>query len=479
MGKKKKKRKAQARADSADVRRDFMDYDSRGITPMRFGDTRPQYYSSGSQNYAMLASLYHSSGIARKIVNKPAKDAVRNGWRLVIPDDPEMQADYQQAMDKLKLKKALSEEIIYQRLYGDGYITIGTRELSPSPDPYQPIDTDHLLSVQFVHAFGQTHVQRYQTDDNPYSETYGQEQAVVYSPTSSGYKIGPNGEIIPTGENASTVVIDKSRYFHASLDKLEDDETGTSILQACFDQIKAADTALYSTGKMLFEYTLKSFKSDQMANEEDEDKFDSDYRKLADGMSTESLVLMASDEDLTKISTNVSGIQALYDYIWQQMAAVSDIPRSVFIGEQAGTLAGASQDVINYYDGIKSIQEDILKPQIEYIMKLLFMSSQVCGGPVDPGSINWSIEFNPLWSADDKTQSETLLNTVNAASTAVSAGIIDPDEGKAMLAGQSNNAVQSLKVTVGDSVDQDMLTRGQLKSYRRWLKKEMRRLDDG
>lgn len=98
---------------------------------------------------------------------------------------------------------------------------------------------------------------------------------------------------------------------------------------------------------------------------------------------------------------------------------------------------------------------------------------------MDPGSINWTIEFNPLWSADDKTQSETLLNTVNAASTAVSAGIIDPDEGKAMLAGQSNNSVQPLKVTVGDSVDQDTLTRSQLKSYRKWLKKEMRRLDDG
>ena len=40
------------------------------------------------QNYDELNDEYKHNAIARRIVAKPAEDATRNGWRLVIPDDP-------------------------------------------------------------------------------------------------------------------------------------------------------------------------------------------------------------------------------------------------------------------------------------------------------------------------------------------------------------------------------------------------------
>ena len=124
------------------------------------------------------------------------------------------------------------------------------------------------------------------------------------------------------------------------------------------------------------------------------------------------------------------------------------------LGEQAGTLAGATTDVANYYDGVKSLQEELLRPQLERIIELLMWSTDVAGGSEDPDSVDWKLVFNPLWSADDKTQSETFQNTANAVATLVNSGIKDTDEANQMVDGQNNNAVQGMQTqTKGDSID--------------------------
>ena len=79
MGKKKKKKKKAVRTDSASqphlttsqIRKDFIDYNSKGRTPQRFGDTRWQM-TDDSQDYAELNNMYKHNGLAHKIVAKPA-----------------------------------------------------------------------------------------------------------------------------------------------------------------------------------------------------------------------------------------------------------------------------------------------------------------------------------------------------------------------------------------------------------------------
>lgn len=431
---------------------DFMDYESKGITPQRFGDTRPQY-TSEKQNYEELNNLYRKNGIVHKIVSKPAKDATRNGWRLIIPDNPTKQADYQKALDDLDLKKMLAQELIYERLHGDGYVTLGVMENSKTSN-YDPLDPNNIKQVIFVHPFGEEHVQKIETNNDPTSNDYLKESKLKLNPTKTDDDVDKNGNVVSKMQKLDPIVIDATRYFHISLDKMEDDTTGNSIVTRCFDQIKTLDTALYSVGKMLYEYTFKVLYSNRIYGESDAD-FKKEYYELAQGMSTEGLGVFTEDERLDKLSTNPSGIQNLLDFAWQNLSAASNIPKSVLTGEQSGTLAGASQDVVNYYDGIKAMQEEILRPQIEHIVELIMYSSAIGGGPEDPDNLDWKIEFNPLQSPDDKTQSETLVNYVNAASTLVGAGIKSPDEAAQMLAGQNNNNVTGMQDKTDSKQDID------------------------
>lgn len=423
-----------------------------------------------NKNYKLFNNRYKNDAIARRIVAKPAEDATRNGFRLVIPDDPEKQDKYQDALDKLRLGDALTKQLIYQRLHGDGYITFGIEETgNGDADLQKPVKNDCIRDVTFVHAFGQTHISQSVYNDDPTDKNYQKEKSIKIIPTNSAFNFDENGNPDFKPEKNRDIIIDKSRYFHISLDKLEDDSTGTSVLTRCAEQLKAMNIALETAGKILREYSIKVFNSANL-KDVDDDKFYELVSAFSDAMNTESVAVIGPDDKLTKLSTPTNGMDTLLDFVWQTLSAACNIPKSVLTGEQAGSLAGASQDVINYYDTVKATQETMLKPEIEYIVRLLMYASDVGDGSEDPDGFEWHIEFNPLWSPDDKTQSDTLLNHVNAASTLVGAGIYNTDEARRMLDGQGNNAIQGMQSTTKKDTS-DEPTPEQIKQYLDDIKK--------
>lgn len=429
-------------------------------------------YELTREDYQDLDNQTKTDAITHKIVYKPAEDATRNGFRIVIPSDAKLQQAMQKKLNDLKLQTSLKQQEVFQRSNGDGYLTIGVKELNPTSTD-TPIDPQNLLDVVFVHAFGQAHIKAYQTNDDPTSVDYGKEQAIVVQPTTNGYTVSKNGDQIEDPKPVETVVIDQSRYCHISLDKFEDDIHGTSIIQRCHNQIKNMSIATETVGKMLREFTFKIVKSDHLMGE-NATKFRRDKEEMSQSLNTEATAFINSEDDIVKLSTPTNGINTLLDFAWQDLAAASNIPKSVLTGEQAGTLAGASQDVANYYDTVKATQEQELKPEIEKIVKLLFWAQDVGGGSVDPDSIDWHIEFNPLWTPDDKTMAQTNLINTQAAVARVGAGMQAPDEAMASLNGMSNNQIQPAQNMAVDSADaekefESQFTPEQVEQYKKDL----------
>ena len=429
-------------------------------------------YELTREDYQDLDNQYKTDAITHKVVSKPAEDATRNGFRLVISGNEKLQQRMQKKLDSLNLQSVLAQQIVFQRSNGDGYLTIGVKELNPTSTD-TPIDPENLLDVAFVHSFGQTHIKAYQTNDDPTSIDYGKEQAIVVQPTTNGYTVNKSGDQIADPKPVETVVIDQSRYCHISLDKFEDDIHGTSIIQRCKNQIKNMSIATETVGKMLREFTFKIVKSDSLMGESPV-KFRQDKEEMNQSLNTEATAFINSKDDIVKLSTPTNGINTLLDFAWQDLAAASNIPKSVLTGEQAGTLAGASQDIANYYDTVKAMQEQELKPEIEKIVKLLFWAQDVGNGSVDPDSIDWHIEFNPLWTPDDKTLAQTNWINTQAAVARVGAGMQAPDEAMASLNGMSNNQIQPAQNMAVDSADaekefESQFTPEQVEQYKKDL----------
>ncbi|MBD5430132.1 phage portal protein [Lactobacillus sp.] len=418
-------------------------------------------------DYYKLSESYHTNGIARKLVAKPAEDATRNGWRLVINGDEKKQKVYQQALSALNLRAAFSQEIIYQRLYGDGYITFGIDEISKTRTDI-PLMADNIKNVKYVNAFSPINVVQTRVNDNPMSEDYGNESAVVVNITSNGESVDKDGNIKFEPLTTEKIVIDKSRYFHVSLDKMEDDETGNSILVRCQDQVDALDSAIKSTNEFLETYNTRAYFSSNVTNLEAGKK-----RKLMElfekGLRNQSFLLAGDKDRFENISPTLSGINDLFTHSWEQLTAVSEIPKSIMIGQQAGTLAGASVDVQNYYMMVKSLQEEVIKPQLVKIVEMLMWSSDIGGISEDPTSLDWKIEFNPLYSDDNKTQAETFRIYANTLSTLVTTGIIGLDEAASMLESQDNNSVHMMQMSKNDSLEEPEYSKEELDKYKKIL----------
>lgn len=435
----------------SETRNDFMDQNVKGTKFDFAGGSRPLKSHVDDWQNGELETEFKSSGIAHKIICKPAQDATRNGFTISIPSNPKLQEQYQKALDDLNINNKLEQELEYRNLYGDGYLSIGVEEesttgiLSGSNNEsdnkqlYNPIDLDNITRVAFLHPFGSNNVEEVQLGTNPMEQDYLREDKLVLKEPQKAPNIDKFGNVISNGSEQEKIVIDSSRYCHMALDKLEQDTFGTSMLNRCKDAIQTMDSALFSCIKLVREYNLKVYKSRSLTSEPDPKVRQQLHNMLDYGVRTASIMAIAQDEDVENVSSNVNGIQALYDFAWQNLASACGIPKSVLTGEQSGTLAGASQDVINYYDMVKSIQENDLKPQIMYITRLLMLSSDVCGGVLDPDSIQWDIKFTPLWSTDDKTRSEAMYNITRSASLLVSGGMATPDQAVEFIKALSNN----------------------------------------
>ena len=427
---------------------DFMDYESKGVTPSRFGDTSSfisTRYLDRKYNYKQADHLFKSNALANRIARLPAETATRNGWRIVINNNDEKQVVYQAALDALLPKEKIASEIIYRNIIGDASLNVNVDEKHRT-SLEQPLDPHNILKVNSINAFSQMHVKANQICNNPTLENFGKEEKLVLEGLSDGSD--------DNSKEPESITIDSSRYRHISLDKMEDDATGTSLLMRCYDQIKTLDTVLYSTGKMLYEYNMKVWKNDAYFDLSDDDQRKTDHR-MSRGMSTESLVVVGKDDDLEKVSNNPGGIDSLFSFAWQQLSTATGIPKSILMGEQAGTLAGASQDVVNYYDSIGALQEQVIKPQLEWLVKLLMWSENVGGGSEDPESLDWHIEFYPLQRLTDSEKIDNLGKLSTALSTAINGGFLTTAEAHDILLQQTTNESIPIQLT-GDSVDDDI-----------------------
>lgn len=418
-------------------------------------------------DYDLLSNEYHKNGIARKLVAKPAEDATRNGWRLVINGNDEKQRIYQQALSALNLRQAFTQEIIYQRLYGDGYLTFGIDELNKTRTDI-PLVIENIKSVEYINAFSPVNVIQTQVNNNPLSSEYGNESAVVVNITNQGEDVDKDGNITYKPLANEKVVIDKSRYFHISLDKMEDDNTGNSILVRCQDQIEALEASMRSTKKFLDTFNVRAYFSSQTLTLSPDAKRDL-MGLFANALKTQGFLIAGDKDRFENISPNLSGLNDLFNHSWEQLTAVSEIPRSIMIGNQSGTLAGAGTDVQNYYMMVKTLQEEIIKPQLQEIVKMLMWSTNVGGASEDPETLDWKIEFNPLYSDDNKTQAETFQTYANALATLVNNGIISIDDAAQMLASQDNNAVHMMQSVKQDAADAPEFTKEELAKYKELL----------
>ncbi|MBD8026435.1 DUF1073 domain-containing protein [Ureibacillus sp. Re31] len=403
------------------MRNDFMQGNGKANSKDKL--TRQVAGARRKLSHEEISNLYADSRIVQNIIDIPAEDMTRNWFTLRMKDE-KLARDIMSKLADLNAKNAFKKMRSYERLRGDGFISLGVTQANKF-NLADPLDMNKLYSVDYLHAFSSLKVNEFLINEDVFDFNYGQLEKLRINRASR------NG--IQSVESESSVHI--SRLLHDQTRRLEDEYQGQSLLEPLYDILTVFDTSIWSVGQILHDFTFKVYKSKDIEELSTEDK--RHLSMIMDFMfRTEALAMIGADEELSKQTTPVAGIKDLLDFVWDLLAGAARMPKTVIKGQEAGTITGAQYDVMNYYSRIVADQENEMKPHLEKLIRMLLMSEKELGGRIDPDKIEWEIKFNPLWSVDSKTDAEIRKLVAETDQIYITNGVLMSDEVRETRFGQ-------------------------------------------
>ncbi|MDO6395454.1 DUF1073 domain-containing protein [Leptospira santarosai] len=387
----------------------------RGTDTDKLNQLRPTSYFFPPEE---CRAWYRANGFFANIVDAPAEDATRE-WITIKTnmDGAENELNVSRLimnrLEELKLQQKLRDLIRFSRLYQEGgFLFYGLN----APVPQTTLNImdpapNEINKIAYINVFGPDRVAL--TDRS-------------LSPLAASYHI-PDVRI-------DGYLVHDSRYSWLCPSYVAEDGRGVSVIETVIAAIIAQDTALHSISSMLYEAGAKIFKSKKVdeLGEAEVGKF---LRQLRAVLSSQSLVAIDGDEELVRLESNLNstGLKDSLEFIFENLAGLSRIPKSRLNGQAQGTITSGQFDFRSYYDDIARDQENDLRPIIEKAIRLIIRERQgeiyrKLNGQVD--SLDWRLEFNPLWKLSEKEAAEIDLIRARETDIYMSRGAISPVEAR-------------------------------------------------
>lgn len=347
------------------------------------------------QQQALAA--YRSDWIARKVVDIPAFDMIREGrnWQADANDIEKLEAEEARLQLWPKLAKALK----LARLYGGSAIILGMGDTNPS----LPLDVERVGAddLNFIHVASMYEISAGETNRDAASPQWG--EPVRYTMPNAG---GPGLNLHP-----SRVI----PFIGCEVPDLTFSRGwGDSVLMAIDEAVKNAGLAATSIAQLLNEAKVDVFKiPDLMQNVADpawREKMIQRLELAQQGKSITNALAMDANEDYTQKSVNFAQLPEILRLYLQVAAGAADIPATRLLGQSPdGLNATGEGDLRNYYDRLAAEQEVYLRPRLERIDEVLIRSA--LGNR--PAEVHFA--FAPLWQISEKEKADIFKTKADGA----------------------------------------------------------------
>lgn len=372
-----------------------------------------------------IRNFYMSNGFIENIVDGPAEDAVRE-WITIKTnrdnDDPDNGTEglgisrlIINRMDELKVREKVRDIIRFSRMYQEGgFIYCGVIADKPQTFMELALPMPEIDYIDFINVFGPDYVSIIDSATNPLSKYYHRRKYYI----------------------AGTEIHD-SRIWHMVRNYLPEERKGISVVATILDPIIAQDTALWSVSSLVYEMAVWVFKSPGMKTMSP-DKLAETLANMKAVISTQSCMGIAEDEELQRITGTDAGksiLKEMFDFIMENLAGMAHMPKSRLMGQAQGTITSGQYDLRGYYEGIAKFQETEVRHLIYWIIELVLRERkgeiyETLGS--DISTLDWEVEFNPLWSEDPKEQAERELKESQRDQIYINSAVLSPSEVKQM-----------------------------------------------
>lgn len=403
-----------------------------------------RWFSEGSRHYLSeqeLDEIYEFSRFARRIVERPARDATRPGVEVRKGDTKER--PLKRHLDKkFDISGKLREAHIAARHTGGAAWLL---MIDDGNDLDEPVNWKNIKSLNAIHVFDRFDLspETYVSDlDDP---DYGKPETYDFHPESEGADVtdpilGPNGEPINDGAD-----IHADRVVRFVGERVRDsrissyDGWGQSTIESTYKALKDIGIASEATSSAVHEFQFQILKIaglHQLLTEVEGGKGMFEDRLTAMKLSKSILNAVALDadrgEDLQQRSVDFSGLKEAWSIIQQVFSAVTGIPLSLAFGLMpSGLSSNDDTGRENYFDDVDDHRDDVYKPAIMRVVEVLLRSDDVEAGLGMLESLNaW---FGPLDEKSEVEQAEEFSTYASAISGLVKNRVIGPETAKRLL----------------------------------------------
>lgn len=351
-----------------------------------------------------ITQLFNGNDLAHRIIVDPVEEMLRRGW------ESDAGSAAEDRFRELAGDEHVQDAAIWARAYGGGAIFIG----APYGDTAEPLPEGKALEVDFLHVLDKRDIVPESWDLDPRSPTFG--KPLLYMLV------------------LDTAVSSTPRYVHASRIVRFDGATcdrqtlrsrqgwRLSVLQRTFEVLRAHDIGWDAALAILSDFSQGVFKMSnvlEMMSGPNAQKF-IERMRIADmtRSSLRALVIDKDKEEFTREASPTTGLPELLDRFMMRLAASCDPPMPVtklYGRAPAGLNATGESDMKNWYDGLATRREKLIKPAYERLLGIL------SGKAV-------KVKFPSLYEPTDQEKAATAGAWAQADKALVEAGIVTEEE---------------------------------------------------
>jgi hypothetical protein len=349
-------------------------------------------YTSFRLAHFELTNLYLTSGLAQRIIDKPADDAFQRGVEIENDEEELMSAEY----DRLSVMTRLADAVRWSRLYGGAALILIAQD---GGDLTDPLNTDTLDMINEIKVYDITSIHgtdKYY-DDQSDPDTFGKlEFYLITPPEGQAFEIHETRLIPVAGEPLPPNMVRFNRVTW----------TGRSVLESCHKDIGRYERALDWSERLLERkqqavYNMSGL-GEMMANQDD-GLVVRRINMVDQVRGNLNSVVIDKDDTYAIQSPGIDGIQTIIEEFQTSLAAATGFQVNMLFGKSTKGLNQTNAgDLESHYVMVAHIQEVIAKPALEKLTSILWLQKELKNSIPD----DWDITFNSLWVPTAKEEAD-------------------------------------------------------------------------
>lgn len=372
------------------------------------------YFVKGLKINQQLANdIYVYNWLAAKIVDVPIDDATRK-WRTLLISDPDEKKTIQDLMKDWDVKTKTNLAAKWARVFG-GSVIIAIIDGQDQADPLdiESIKQDSLSNFIVLDRYN---IEPLVINREILSENFGKPE--FYTVNRSGQKIHYTRLIKFDGVTGTIRELEENNFW------------GNSIFTKLWEPVSDSQIVSNSINNLIFEANVDVYRINGLNSMVAEGNDDLVVKRLKLAHEMKSVIngiALDKEDEYDKKSNQFANLDSIDQEFKQTVSGSADIPVTRLWGKSpAGMNATGESDMLNYYDNVQSIQENVLRPKIDWLDSIILASAGIKN--------TLEYEFKPLKQLTEVEQATVSHQNAQRDQIYLDAAIIEDSDVVAQLA---------------------------------------------